>query len=346
MQQPENGSQQNIEELETVDAPLSKLIFLGIVTLALCGFPPFFVLAPVPLTMGLLLYGRAKGIGLGILVTGILFYLGKVNPESFSLGGMVSVMTLIYSLILSETIRGKVEPIKGFIYAGFSLVGILLFFWLVSSVFSDFSVKNIVNENVMTMVEQFKTGKNAEILKSGNGEEVRAIQDLITNPQELVDKIVSWLPSGIFVGIFLSLWISFFLILRNWPLWKAKIDYPFTLKDFMDFKVPFLFVYPVIAALTLTLFGNYIGSWAEDLGPNVLYCLGIFYFFHGFGVFLEFLTHLGILGFMRSVLIAFTFVLAWRLVAIVGLFDVWINFRKFFVKNKNNQNDDNEGDDL
>lgn len=338
-----NHKQEEYQSPNTGEQPLGKLAFLGVVTTALCGFPPFTLLAPVPLSLGFLLYGRGKGIILGVVVSLILFVMAHNFPQTFSLAGYASVFTLMYAVMVSETVFRKVSPVRGFLYSGAGMVAVLLFLWGLTAVFSDFSVEKMVEKNVLQMVEQIKTGKNAELLKQGQGEEIRALQDIVNNPKTLIKKILSWMPAGIFISIFLSLWASFFLVLRNWPLWKAKREYPFTIRDLISFKVPDYFVWPLIVGLVLMFGGEYVlGETGVIIGTNLLYCLGIFYFFHGFGVFLDFLNHINVFGFFRSFLVALTFLMAWRLLVFVGVFDMWVNFRRFFKKKDEKDEKDNE----
>lgn len=88
------------------------------------------------------------------------------------------------------------------------------------------------------------------------------------------------------------------MVLRNSVIWKQKISYPYSLRDIIEFKVPEFFVWPLIAGLALFLGGEYfLGEKAEVIAVNILYCLSIFYFFQGFGVLADFLTHIRIVGF-------------------------------------------------
>jgi hypothetical protein len=101
----------------------------------------------------------------------------------------------------------------------------------------------------------------------------------------------------------------------------------------LNFKVPFEFVLVLALGLILALFAEKLGSLQfETLGFTIIKCLGIFYFFQGFGVFSDMLNFLGVTGFFRTLLVMITIFMASYLIAVAGLFDNWFDFRKYFVK--------------
>jgi uncharacterized membrane protein len=81
-----------------------------------------------------------------------------------------------------------------------------------------------------------------------------------------------------------------------------------------------------------------LGKIASVVGGNILYCLGVFYLFQGFGVYSDFLQYLRIRGFLKTLFIVFTLVMAFKFLAIIGMFDLWFDFRKYLT-NTNNKND-------
>ena len=71
------------------------------------------------------------------------------------------------------------------------------------------------------------------------------------------------------------------------------------------------------------------------MGFTIVKCLGIFYFFQGFGIFSDLLTFMGIMGFFRSLIVMVVIFMAYYLIVAAGLFDNWFDFRKYFEKPKN-----------
>ncbi len=55
----------------------------------------------------------------------------------------------------------------------------------------------------------------------------------------------------------------------------------------------------------------------------------MFYFFQGFGLYISFLNFMGLGGFLRAVLVIATVITANEVLAIFGLFDMFVNFRKY-----------------
>jgi MFS family permease len=330
-----DGKSQKLME-EEGNSLIGKLGILALLAVGLLMFPPLSILAPVPFAFAALTLGRLKGMAFaGFLSIGItllaIYFPDFINPIARG-----SIFLAVLGLFLAEMIFKKIHPIRGFISVGIFLN---LFFGLILGVAilgANFSPKKVVYEGVTKLVAEFKASDKLNSINTEDGEDARAIKDMINNPQSLVDKIVSWLPAGIFVTIFFTCWLCFYVILRNSLFWRQKVKYPFGIRDFLRFKVPDFFVYPLIIALVLTLGGEYLGgNIGTTIGGNLLYCLGVFYFFHGLGIFVDLLDYLKVHGLLRTLMFAITFIFAWRVLVIAGVFDLWVNFRKFFNKNNN-----------
>ena len=124
-----------------------------------------------------------------------------------------------------------------------------------------------------------------------------------------------------------------FMVLKSRRLLFSGNDYPHSEKNLLQFQVPFALVPLLIVGLVLAVWGKDLGQlWYEDAGMNIIKCLGLFYFFQGFGVLSDLLSFLGILGFWRSIVVMAVVFIASTFVAAVGLFDNWFDFRKYFVK--------------
>ena len=325
---------------------LGKLAFLGVLSIALFKFLPLAMLTPVPLIFGILLYGRAKTAYLAIICSAALWGLASIGNEANELQLAVSTTLgylLIYlnAILIGEVILRKIHPVKGLLTIGMIVValsaGILALYIATAS-------SPIEKQIESSLIQTFEIAKESnpgikETLNAG-GEKALVLKDLFSKPEEIAKGIVQWIPAGVFISVYLGLYLCMMIVLRNGILWKKAHPYPFTIKDLIKFQVPFPVIYFVIFALTLLLGQEYLGGEvATIIGSNILYCLGIFYFFQGFGVMLDFLTWLNVVGFFRSILVVVTLWSAWRVVVLVGLFDIWLNFRRFFKKNKNNEGD-------
>ena len=253
---------------------------------------------------------------------------------------VVFVMAYIYSLLLGEIIFREVKPSHGLIMAGAIIISLTGLGLLAFHLGSELGLKEVISQYVAKFLSNLKES-SGERLRTG-GEEARMIRELLDHPEDIVKNIIQWAPTAIVVSTFLGLWASLFMVLRNGLIWKQKLKYRYGIRDLVEFKTPEWFVYPLIISLVLFVGGDqFLGESAGIIGGNLLYILGIFYFFQGFGIFSDLLTYMGIFGIFRSVLMIFTIFAAWRILAVVGMFDLWLNFRKYFKRNK-----DNEGDKL
>lgn len=321
------------------DSSFGLLIFLQIFTIVLCLGGPFSVLAPVPFILATLIFGRTSSVFFAGLLAAIIWYAS--SKFSYSSGIFITgvhIVSIISGLMVAEVFFRNVNPVKGLIITGFCFVLVLGGLTLASEKIGKVSTRVQISQAVE---EIFKTIKenNKEVLDQGN-EEGRVLKSLINNPKEVVDQLMNYLPSIIFVSSYFALWISFYSALRLSKLWRFKNLYAFGTRDLLTFKTPEYFVYPLIAALVLIVGKDYgFGKDAEVIGGNILYCLGIFYLFQGFGIFYDFLTFARIGGIFKSALMAFVLMTSFKFLAIVGIFDLWFDFRKYFTKKNNDEGD-------
>lgn len=326
---------------ELIQGQLSfgKLLFLGFVTIVLSVFGPLSLLAPVPLTMGFLLYGSSKTLIMGSGIAVVLWIVTLTAPGLPQVGLSAGIFTtaLLYAFLVFRFIRDGIHPVTGMMRAGLTLM--VLWLVLAAGVFilSGGQVHTVLTQALTERIEMFKTdtayAPQYERLVNSSEADAKTLVDTLSKPEVIVATFLKWLPAGIFVGTFFTLWVCLVMVLRNSIIWKPLWNYEFSLRDLTSFKVPDYFVYPVILGLALVLTGDMTEfAVGEMIGGNILAILALFYFFQGFGIVMESFTHFGIMGLMRSLLIMFVLFFAWRVVVFLGLFDTWINFRKFLKK--------------
>ncbi len=329
-----DGNSQNL--MEGKNGLIGKLAILSFLAVGLLLFPPLSILSPVPFAFAALILGRSRGMAFAGAFSAGMTFLAFKFPEYINPIARGSFFLAMIGIFLAEIYFRKIHPIKGFVSLGIFLN---LFFGAIlgtAIMGYNFSPKKIVEESVTQMVTEFKASNKLSSIDTEDSEDARALMDMVNKPQTLVDKIMSWLPAGIFITIFFTCWLCNYVILRNSLFWRKKINYPFGIRDFLKFKVPDFFVYPLIIALALTLGGEHLlGNIGTVIGGNLLYGLGMFYFFHGLGIFVDLLDYLKVYGLLRTLMFAVTFFFAWRVLVIAGVFDLWVNFRKFFNKNNN-----------
>jgi hypothetical protein len=320
-------------------ASFGKLVFLAVISVALCSFGPLSVFAPVPLILAFLLYGRLITLFVGGICTSALWFVSVKYAIPLVIAGMY-LSAFLYAILIAEVILRNINPVKGLIYSGIILVTIVGGSLVVYNQVGKVSVKTELTESVVKLMAMVKEqNKNNETFNS-NSEEARTFQDFISKPQELANEIFGVLPAVIFVFAFFGLWISLYMTLRNSVIWRFKHSYSFSLKDLINFRAPDFFVWPLILSLVCVVGADYgLPKIATVIGTNLLYCLGVFYLFQGFGVYNAFLKYLKIGGFLKTMFVVFTLVMAYKFLAILGMFDLWFDFRKFLTNKKKDEGD-------
>lgn len=321
------------------NSSVPKLLFLAIMSIALCSFGPLSLFASVPLSIAFLLYGRLVTFGVAAAAIGALWGV-TVAVKGFPAYVLeMYVVALLYAVLVAEIVFRNIAPVKGFIYAGLILVVLSGSALIAYENLSPLPLKGVISSSVSQIMVQLKKQKAAST--DVTGEEERAFDDFVNNPERLANDIYSSLPLIVFVVSYFGLWVSLYVTLRNSIVWRHKVRYDFSIHDLNYFKVPEFFVYPLIFSLALWLGAEYelLPKEMEIIGRNLLYCLGVFYLFQGFGVYNDFLKFLKIGGFIKTLFIAFTFLMASKFLAILGIFDYWFDFRKFFTKTKKDEGD-------
>jgi hypothetical protein len=332
--------QGSLKSVITAKLTNGKLVFLCIVGMALCTFLPLSIFAPLPLASAYLFYGRNKTASLVAAITAGLFGLSFVGGNQLLIIGIMFLIANVFAYCISTIITKNVHPAYGLIRNGLIISTLVITVTAGSLLMKEAPVVDQVEASLMQIVAVIKqSGEFKEMLSAGE-ERALVIEKLISNTKDVAKNIVEWSVSYIFVGVFFSLWLTLFMVLKNTMIWKELHNYQYGLKDLVNFKVPENFVYLLIASLGLLLGGEYLmGTTAEVIGGNILYMLSIFYFFQGFGIYIALLDYLRIDGFMRSTLVIITIFMAHQMVAIVGALDMWVNFRRFLKKKKSNEGD-------
>jgi len=308
-----------------------KIIFLFVLSLLMCSVGPFALFAPVPLTFAFLLFGRQLFLLSSSLIIISTFAVSTTYPAMAPLGGFF-ILSFIYSLLIGEMIVRNLHPQKIVTYSTGIVLLILLSLIVLFFSISEITFVGWLRTVVDSVIETVKISTGDQL--NSSSEQAQAIKEFIENPVQIVTEIKHWFLPFLFTGICFSIWGSLMIILRNSLVWSKVIAYDFDIQDLVSFKSPYVFVYPLIVGLVLMLIGPQQGIPFDVIGGNIVYCLGVIYFFQGFGVFSDLLTHWNVFGVMRSFVTILFILTAWKVLAIVGVLDTWINFRKFF-KDKN-----------
>ncbi len=329
--------EQNINQ-QLPNVGINKLILLGVSSIVLCLSFVLTILIPYPLTLMFLIFGRGKS--LAVIVIGLVatFYLGN-----YFYSGTVAAISYgasaLSAYLIFEIISRGLNPVRGLIGIGFLFVGVLTLLVTLYGNSINWEFRKDISSQVKVVSEQIEKNKK-EYFKNGNtSSDNSEILEIASNPDLLAGEILKNLPSRLFMGIFFWLWINFILVLRSGRILFRLRNYKFNENAIFRFKVPEFIIWPFIAILFITIFGDRLiegKEWIEVVGRSLMECLSVFYFFQGFGIYVSFLDFIQITGIFRSLLIVFTLFTGSWFIAGIGLFDLWINFRKYFVKKINN----------
>lgn len=319
------------EVMQNPQLSTKRLLLLGVSSVVLCISFIMSVFAPFPLALAVILYGRTKGFLTGLLGLGLSFTFAYVLYQDLTLFGFYACV-MIFGFAIAEIVNRGISPVKGLVTFGLGFIFSItaLFAVVVSS--KNMSPVQFIEQQLEKSKDKLQEQK--KLIEQSSQYDAEALQ-LLDRPDKLAKVFFETMPGYFFIGVFLMLWFNMFLVLKSRRLLLSGNEYPYSEKNLLNFKVPFGFVMLLAVGLALAVWGNQIGyQYSEMIGFTIIKCLGIFYFFQGFGVFSDLLSFLGIVGFFRALMVMFVIFTGKYLIAAAGLFDNWFDFRKYFVKPK------------
>ncbi len=309
-----------------------RLLLLGTSSVILCLSFVMSVFAPFPIALAVILYGRTLGFLTGLAGLTAAFAFAYFMYQDLTLFWFYACV-LIFGFAIAEIVLRNINPVKGLVT--FGLAFILTFVGIGAFVLK--SRNQSVEQFIVQQMElsKDKIEQQKKIIEQSTDKDSLQVLQLLDQPKLLARELIESFPSYFFMGVFLMLWFNMFLALKSRRLLLSAQDYPHSEKNLLNFKVPFALVPVLVVGFVLAIWGNNMGAlnW-EPVGLTIIKCLGIFYFFQGFGVMSDLLTFLGIMGFFRSIMVMIVILMANYLIAAAGLFDNWFDFRKYFVKRK------------
>lgn len=296
----------------------TMLLFLAGLAIPVGGFL-LLTLVPQPVLGFGLRHGKGNGIGLSLLATLILFFLGGKE-----LGLGYSLLVLMMVLLLFSFGRGwSIEAIVGGASAGMlvavSAVGLYLFGSLSHL---QQVMRGILKENLeMSLTVYEKIGFSKE-----------GIAILRERAPQIIDMILQIMPALAFVGFGLVILINLFLLYRRFPGHRGLF---LSAGDLREWKSP----EPLVWCFILSGFSLFLPGWEalKTLALNLFLASSVFYFFQGLAIVAYYFHHKNVPFFLRSlayILIAFEQLFTLFVVGL-GLFDLWGDFRRLKKKDLN-----------
>jgi len=287
------------------------------------------VLAPIPLAMCFVINGRTWGWVSGLAGLIIVSLVSKFFFDGYAFAAVFAV-SLCFGAITSEIILRKWTPMRGVLIGGMSL-----FLFISLGIFGivktlPISLNEYMQKNIQMVATEVKKHQG-EYLAQG-GSEARQLIEMLERPDKMAQEVIETLPSTVFISVFFGIWINLFLLLRNRAVYRGRgIDYPYSEKQLLEFKMPEYFIWPLLVMLGVFVFPpSFLGHLGQVISLTAMKCMGLFYFFQGLGVYVNFLDFIKVAGVLRSFLVMFTVISGAWFVALIGLLDLWVNFRKFF----------------
>ncbi len=313
-----------------------KLFLLGAIGLVLSHLSYFLaILSPLPLLFASLIFGRWKSFGLFGALFAISSLIVFFQPKAFLVVGNANfLVAMAMAFLVGEMIVRRIHPARGLVLSGFFLVVVFSLILISFLFFTDQTLRNFLEPIVQKFVNSLKVDPFFDSISNSPDEAARYLKVLLQDPNKLLNLILNNSFYIAFTSIFSWIWVIFALLLRGSVAWRDYFDYQYNLSDLMNFKVKEWCVYPVILLLLLFVIPvKYMGGdWAQIFAINALFSFGIFYFFQGAGVILFTLDAFKIYGFFRTVLFMMTIFLIPKMVAFIGLFDLWLNFKNIVKK--------------
>ncbi|MDO9264012.1 MAG: YybS family protein, partial [Desulfosalsimonadaceae bacterium] len=309
-----------------------KTIFSGItittligalsISVPVLGFFCFLMLPLPPLAYRLRLDRKKTAIIACSAWACLFFFAGELSADMFLIAGM-----MLLGFLMGEGIRKDLPVEKIVAYA----CGIVL----LTGIFGLILYGNISNLGLTAMVSDY-IGKNLELtlmLYKDMGmpeENIRVISEAMVSIKYVLMRI---LPSLFAAGLLLSAWLN--LLLAKITLRREKTVYP-ALGPLNIWKAPENLVWGVIGCVLMLVLP--VGAF-KMMGLNGIIIFLVVYFFQGIAVVSFYFETKRVPFALKVLLYSIIFIQQIFVLVIAGLgfFDIWLNFRRLGMDNNNKQ---------
>ncbi len=309
---------------------LGKLLVVGLFPVLLVYIHVVMsMFAPFPIALSSVVYGRLRGAMSALI--GVLACI--ILVQFFAQDGVILFIMVSCSFVafcLAEVVIRQINPLKGIMAIGLIITMIVSAGIVLTVTQTNKSPQELLViefEKIQPLIDEQR-----KKIKEAGGENSFELDTLITQPKLLAEEVLKVGPGYFLMSVLLTLWINLFLLLKSNRLVNKFKNIKYSESYLLNFKVPDEGIWFVIASLALTLWGDKLGAWYAVIGLTGLKTIGVFYFFQGFGIYLAFLDYVNLTGFFRSLLVVLTVFTAGTLLAIVGLADMFIDFKKLMQK--------------
>lgn len=295
---------------------ISSLAFLIVAAIPLFGSIGF-IFTPLPILYYYSKLGRIQGLavlGVSLIVLVIVSGLGgvKANISLFFLSGSLGP-------ILSEALRKGCSIEKTVLHSVWALLTLTLVLLICYSV--------IIGKTPWHLIEMYISESIQENIRLYSQFDVRSEQiNLIKdNAKQITTVITNLFPALFLISLSFVVWLNILtgkLIFKKNGMWYPDFG------DLACWKFPDRMVWIIIISGGLLL----IPVWVfQVVGLNLLIVFLFIYMFQGLAIVTFFFKKKKVPGFLRVICYFLIFAQQFLLLLVIGLglFDVWIDFRKF-----------------
>ncbi|HKZ15946.1 MAG TPA: YybS family protein [Geobacteraceae bacterium] len=296
--------------LEVIKGSAATLAFFVVSILVVFPGPVAMLFAPFPALYYSVKNGRVTGLAIVAVTTLVLSVFGPASSVFYLLQcGLIS-------LLLAEFLAGNKGAARTIAYA--AVINMLII--LAAAVAYGLWLGSDVDTLVLKWVNDAVTEAQAQLLRSGlEAEDLEALQLQLREAAVFVGKTY---PSLLFVGLSALAGLNLVLLKKA----AQRISRQVFFGDFCRFKNPEKLVWVLIASGFALLAKNDLVTRAA---LNVLIVAIALYFVQGMAVAVHFFKKFQVSRFVRFIFYGLSFLQPYLmvLVAAVGLFDLWCDFR-------------------
>ncbi len=312
----DEGSKDQVSRQEYIQGiAISMAVFCLPSLLKEFGWPHVF--CPLPVFYYFVCFGKKHAAAMiGISAGGALLIGAGINSLStlmFSLTMLPLGFILAQAAYRRETVNKA--GLKGIAYLVITWMALGGIFGVIHQVNPYTALLKSVDQGLQTTYSQYV--EKAEVPK----DQLKEIESAFKQSRQIIARMF---PSFMLVSILFTVWIN--MVIGNWLLRKrAPSAAPWS--SFRDWKAPEQLVWLVV----LTLLGMLLPlQSANTVAFNTALVLGVVYFFQGLAVLTDLVVKWSVPAFFRVVIYALMIILGngILLLALIGLADVWVDFRK------------------
>jgi hypothetical protein len=326
------------KELSDQQFSHGKLVLFGAIAFALYFGSILTVFTPLPLILAGMYFPRWKAYGMGLVWAGFVFIafelLNKVTPGQNQVEVLVGgyLFFWLVSVLMTEIIHRVNTAGKALFFSGSAILLLAIVCSQIVLTGKQQTLREFTLEKVLEVKEQFEPHR--ERIMSEGGDSGLEFFNTLNEPEIMTQTILDNIFRVLFVISFVLSWVNLITL----P-WASSFFSPLGQKTFLrrliDFRVPENMVWFIIGFLALLVIGTQIENKdLEKIGTLGLTVFGVFYFFHGFGLYYQFVSTLRIGRFLRTLLLMLMVTAAYKFLMILGVLDVWVNFKKYFANKK------------